>query len=77
MTNQPYTKDDLLDIILEVAYPDPQERKAVDRAKVKSHFDEFYSYIDHCSRKQDFLDCLKDYELEFMDLISDILKKTS
>ena len=74
MNNQSYTKDQLIDIILEVAYADPQERQRIDRDIIEEHFSEFELYIEHCWNSIDFLDCMMDLEYEFLDLILEIVE---
>jgi len=74
MNNQSYTQGQILNIILELAYPNPKERQTIDRTKIKEHFDWFYDFVEFCNGKEDFIDCLKDFELDLLDTILEIME---
>lgn len=45
--NNTYTQNQIIDLILEVAYPDPEERQRIDKSLIQKHYDDFLVIIDY------------------------------
>jgi len=69
-----YSKDEIIDIILKIVYPDKNERKTVDKAKVREYYRLFGDCIEYCEKGEDFINCMKEFQMELIDLVNDIIQ---
>ena len=66
------TKEEILDLILKIAYPNQQEREKIDKPKLLIYWSMFADYIEYCQKGEDFLNCMKEWKGDFLDMIIDI-----
>jgi len=68
-----YSKEELLDIILRIIYPNKLERDKLDREILLQYFRLFGDCIDYCSKEEDFLSCMTELRIELWDIVDDII----